>query len=228
MEQSEQFDNVLALGKRLVQELNLVGSVDTLGRWMAHYISELIVEAEVADGEKKKEIQAKCQKEILNLWKHIEVFPGEARPFRDMEPIVATIRALNSGSSEYFLNPQAQTCIDQSQLSDEAKQWLNRSRLVDNSARLMIKLCLAYATDNALKECQEWDGLSEKADAERNPIIDLAQTIEKSLFRVNSEKNTIEMKIDSLNENREQLKSIIEIVELLVSEFDSEISKLNL
>ena len=33
-------DSVLALGKKLVDELGLDQSVDTLGRWMAHYIAE--------------------------------------------------------------------------------------------------------------------------------------------------------------------------------------------
>ena len=41
--------DVLELGKILVRELKLDPGVDTLGRWMAHHIAELIRAADEAD-----------------------------------------------------------------------------------------------------------------------------------------------------------------------------------
>lgn len=32
-------ESVIALGKRLVEELGMEPGVDTLGRWMAHYVA---------------------------------------------------------------------------------------------------------------------------------------------------------------------------------------------
>ena len=42
MEQSEQQKAILELGKLFVKELDLEKSVDTLSRWMAHYVAEKI------------------------------------------------------------------------------------------------------------------------------------------------------------------------------------------
>ena len=39
-------DSVLALGKKIVDELGLDQSADTLGRWMAHYLAEKMKDAE--------------------------------------------------------------------------------------------------------------------------------------------------------------------------------------
>jgi len=46
MEQSEIQKELITLGKRLVKQLGLTHSNDTLARWMAHYIAELIYKAE--------------------------------------------------------------------------------------------------------------------------------------------------------------------------------------
>lgn len=39
MEKSEVYQNAINLGKLLINELQLEPSVDTLGRWMAHYLA---------------------------------------------------------------------------------------------------------------------------------------------------------------------------------------------
>ena len=41
------------LGKKLIDELGLDQSVDTLGRWMAHYIAEKMEDAQAAIGESR-------------------------------------------------------------------------------------------------------------------------------------------------------------------------------
>ena len=46
-EASKQWVYVEALGRRIVDELGLEKGVDTLARWMAHYIAELIEKVEV-------------------------------------------------------------------------------------------------------------------------------------------------------------------------------------
>ena len=51
---------VLDLGRALVDELGLDPGVDTLGRWMAHHIAELIEEAETAKGEERPAKFAQC------------------------------------------------------------------------------------------------------------------------------------------------------------------------
>jgi chorismate-pyruvate lyase len=59
----------VTLGKRIVQELGLDNSVDTLGRWMAHRVAELIERAEHTQAETDKEAaKNECTDLILKLW----------------------------------------------------------------------------------------------------------------------------------------------------------------
>ena len=54
----------------LVDELNLEPSVDTPGRWMAHYVAEVIARAQVSEGAEKAAAERECFEVILQLWKH--------------------------------------------------------------------------------------------------------------------------------------------------------------
>ena len=65
MEKLESQEKVINLGKFLVKQLNLDKSVDTLGRWMAHYLALKISEAENAKGKDKIALEEECFKTIL-------------------------------------------------------------------------------------------------------------------------------------------------------------------
>jgi hypothetical protein len=63
------------LGKKIVDELELTDSVDTLGRWMAHYIAELIERSEAALEEERESLKCECADTILRLWEHRNIVP---------------------------------------------------------------------------------------------------------------------------------------------------------
>ena len=121
MEKSKQYKDVIALGKLLVNELSASQSDDTLARWMAHHVSEVMQAAEKSTGLRKTEAEDRCREAILSLWKHISDFPRGHRPLADIEPLVATIRALDPDYREYFYHSQAQFFLDNSTLSEESK-----------------------------------------------------------------------------------------------------------
>ena len=87
-------DAIIKLGEKLVEELNS-DRVDTLGRWMAHYIAERIDEAENAPASDKKLLKAACAEEILRIWEHRQQLPGGFRPFNDFEPVLRTLESLD-------------------------------------------------------------------------------------------------------------------------------------
>jgi hypothetical protein len=72
-------DRILALGRKIVEELGLEPSVDTLGRWMVHYIADLIVKAENATCEEKSLAEKNCFEAIMVLWKHRAELPNGKR-----------------------------------------------------------------------------------------------------------------------------------------------------
>lgn len=85
MEQSQQSKEILDLGNKLVAELKLTDSTDTLSRWMAHYIAELIDAVENADGEQKAALEKDCFDTILKLWASRNATPRGIRPLASLK-----------------------------------------------------------------------------------------------------------------------------------------------
>jgi hypothetical protein len=163
---SERSDSILALGCKLVEELSLEPSVDTLGRWMAHYIAGLIVNAKNAIGEEKDLAEKNCFEAILTLWKHRAELPNGKNPFTDIEPIVRTIESLNPDGDipRYYRPIRALEKEDQKQ--SESDLWLNIVDNIDYSAKVLIGYCLSKSAQTAMDKTKEWVKLSEAAGAE--------------------------------------------------------------
>jgi len=82
----------LELGQYLVRELDFEGGVDTLGRWMAHYLAELIDEAENSSTvAKRTRARKEAATTILKIWDHRSSLPGKA-----VNPGEAAIRLIDS------------------------------------------------------------------------------------------------------------------------------------
>lgn len=87
---------VINLGKKLVQELELADSVNTLGRWMAHYVAELIIKAEQAQSvEEKKAAERECYEVILKLWANRRDLPEHLQPLASLKPALSILAALH-------------------------------------------------------------------------------------------------------------------------------------
>lgn len=102
MEDLEIQRRTMNLGKALVKELKLDPGVDTLGRWMAHYIAEQIEFAERTTGDEKREAEERCFNAILKLWNHRSAIPGESKPFVNFEPILRTLKRLDPENDRNF------------------------------------------------------------------------------------------------------------------------------
>jgi len=143
------------LGKALVKELNLDPGVDTLGRWMAHYIAEQIEIAENATGVDKREAEERCFKSILKLWNHRSVIPGESRPFVNFEPILRTLERLDPENDRHYFFEDS-TDIPEND-TDELKNWLDVAKKIDEAARVWLKYVFKQAALAATDESTlEW------------------------------------------------------------------------
>lgn len=163
-EQSARSKAVLALGKKLVTELELGDSVDTLGRWMSHYLAELMHEAEVAAGEDRIIKQAQVRDSVLALWAHRFELPSGKRPFGEFEPILRALANLDpeSGTTRYFSADRAPST--ESNEAQETRQWIELARALDHVSKILINHCLISAADSALDKSQEWVKLASEAD----------------------------------------------------------------
>lgn len=144
--------------------MNVDGSADTLSRWMAHYVAELIVEAERATGCEKAAVQDRCFTAILELWSHRAEFPRGMRPHQELEPILRVLESLDVATEHPRYYPSAQPSENDIQ-SAEVEKWLNLARGIDYSAKLLIRHCLSQAADLATDKSKQWVKLAEAAEA---------------------------------------------------------------
>lgn len=139
------YEDVVALGKRLVEELGLGSSVDTLGRWMSHFVAELIEKAETAPEADREPAQRDCAELILRLWSHRGALPGR-QPLRSFERIFQTLDSLGNDSSFRYFQRHAEL----------ENQWLDFAVATDDFARAVIRFCLDMASLEAAEEEQKW------------------------------------------------------------------------
>ena len=154
-------DRVLALGKKLVDELGLEQSVDTLGRWMAHYIAEKIEAAECAADNVRDQKMSECRDVILKLWAHRSELPNGQRPFKEFERLFRALRSLDLDDPTPRYLPQASVAVEQDEESDATKRWLKKASAIDYAAKALIRYCLANAVQDAVDKSRDWIALAE-------------------------------------------------------------------
>lgn len=81
--------DVLGLGRHLVRELGFEDGVDTLGRWMAYHLAELIDQAEngVTAAERSR-ARENATEVIVKLWEHRASLPGKAYPLAPFKEVL--------------------------------------------------------------------------------------------------------------------------------------------
>lgn len=87
---------ILKLGRNLVRQLGLVRETDTLARWMAHHVAELIHDAETAQGDSAQGARLACQDAIIALWAHRAGLPGRASHSELLDGWTKLLRSQNA------------------------------------------------------------------------------------------------------------------------------------
>jgi hypothetical protein len=149
MESSEMRKRIINLGKALVEELGLDPGVDTLARWMAHYIAEQMEIAENATGDDKIRAEQHCFETILKLWGHRSSLPNGRRPFESFEPIFRALERLDPENKQpyYFNNIIGNTSEPDKTYKDPAsvKQWLDVASGIDRVVRIWLNYVFKQA-----------------------------------------------------------------------------------
>jgi hypothetical protein len=163
MEKSAQSEKVLDLGRKLVEELGLVDSNDTLGRWMAHHVADLILKAENATGSDKVTAETEAFDTILALWKHRSEFPSGKRPYEELEPVMRTVASLDpEDDTPRYYRVMRPPNGEAAETSDQ-EQWLRLADDLDYLAKALIGFSLAEAARAALDRSKEWVKIAEEA-----------------------------------------------------------------
>lgn len=97
---------VLELGQYLVKELKLDDGVDTLGRWMAHHLAELLLATRSADAEERRTAEDRAASLILRLWAQRHVAPLGLNPLAAYAKAAQVLAAIHPTTHRFApLNP---------------------------------------------------------------------------------------------------------------------------
>ena len=163
MDALPRFEQVLDLGRKLVDELGMEPSVDTLGRWMAHYIAELIDAAANARPHERAAAQKRCFDAILELWSHRAVLANGKRPFEDLEPIIQALESLDPDDENPRFFRSLRGKIVETNENPPTRSLLEFVRNLDSTARILIGHALAEAGGTATDKSKEWVALANEA-----------------------------------------------------------------
>lgn len=166
MEALPRFEQVLALGRKLVEEFGREPSVDTLGRWMAHYVAELMNAAENASPQEREVTKKRCFDAILELWSHRAELPSGKRPFESIEPIMRALESLDPDDEfpRYFRNIRNR--IEEEEGASQIQNLIAFVEDLDSIAKILIGYTLSEAARSTLDTSREWVALAENAGAE--------------------------------------------------------------
>lgn len=150
-------DSVTSLGKKIVEELNLSESCDTLARWLSHHVAELINSVETAVPAEQADKRTECREAILDLLSHIQVLP---KPAQRLMSEIAITEALNRLSPKhvevdgYFAQTAHAMAIPD--VTEDIQNCLKAASLYDQLSRRFIRLCLSEAARLSLDQEADW------------------------------------------------------------------------
>lgn len=206
-----QWENVSALGKKLVDELELNDTNNTIEKWLAHYLAELFNREENSDGNERREVRRECTEVILKIWVNRKGLPSSYPPLQSFDEIVKVINKLRSDEPYYYRG------IDtESELPKAVTDYLGIAVAVDQRARKLVNYLIDKAIAHATHENKDWlkDALSftDPDDQEMRVVINI----------IGSRTDT---ELSSTEQNDELCRSMIKFGELLVKVGESGLSK---
>ncbi|ESZ49315.1 hypothetical protein X730_05625 [Mesorhizobium sp. L103C565B0] len=221
-EVSNHADAILALGKKLIADLKLADTNDTLSRWMVHYLAEQIKNAEQKTAKDYPQRVIACRDAIFALWQHRHELPTGSRPFQELEPILRTLASLHTdaGPYRYFQPPLPPR--DARKESKASQQWLQLAERLDYSARILIRQCLANAADNAIDKSKEWVALAQKAGLEQIELPILRIIIADGDLADTSDPDEEQRKL--LKDRADKLRGVVELATTVIEEYESQLN----
>lgn len=162
-----------ALGEKLIAELRLVESTDTLARWMAHYVAELMVRAEHAPPPELDEAQQLCARCILDLWAQARAFPTKRAAFESIDRVIEAMDSMHPDAGPHYRNDLWRALDARANDGNsEVEKLLTTALGIDGAARSLIHYLLAHAAHEAGRDSAEWLELAQDLD-EEDPLTEL-------------------------------------------------------
>jgi hypothetical protein len=182
MEDLKVQQKIIELGKKIVKELELDPGVDTISKWMSHYLAERIELAKTLKGVKKKNADKECVEIILKLWDRRWLIPNKKPFFSDFEPLMKTLEKLNPDrETPFFYNSIIQDGFYDE--DEKAKTHFEMALKIDKIARSIIFDLLSQAV-NELE-------ISEGREEILRKSIESIDSLESRIITITSDHNKL-------------------------------------
>lgn len=220
LKQSE--EEIIKLGKRLIEELKLEYTVNTLARWMVHYLAELIQNVEKCKSEQqKKKLQKECCDIILKVWSKKENLPMR-QPLEDLKPIIELLKVFKKDELSFLPN-----WLEYRHLPSN-NEWATFIDLVkNNTEQLFLTVISTNLNKDLLSKTSDW--FIENKDFLSDEEKDFLQHFEMITWSNDNsgvyDFNNYESKIEKLSVD-EKYKLIFDEMEELIEQQKQELKKL--
>lgn len=213
------FPALLELGRRLVEELGLDSSVDTLGRWMAHYIAQLMTEAESAGPTERGDVEMRCAAAIRELWYHRHAAPHGPQHL-EPQAILRAVESLDLDATVHRYFAQVREAADGE--DEKVRAWLRLTDGIDDTARMLIVQCLVAAAAEARDTSRPWLALAEAARLEDDAPAAAFRFLHRQ-DDVLTLPDPTAVRRAQLTERRDRLKMFISLSRRLLREFEAQL-----
>ena len=228
MEQYIHSEAVVALGKKIVDELGLETTTDTLARWMAHHIAELIQGIEASTDQERDKKSEELRNAILALWEQRYCLPPQGRPFADSEAVFRAIESLDPERETFRYFSRARAPEDESEEAEECKNWIEIAKGIDFSSKLLINYCLSAAAEASLDKSKEWVELAKDAGFDNTFEIRIVELVGKRLnLELSEEQKITEEQRRVLEDRSKRLKAFLDMAHRFSSDIDNKLSFLD-
>jgi len=204
MENLKAQKKIIDLGKAIVKELELDPGVDTLSKWMAHYVAEKIELSKKLAGNKKSKVEKECFDIILKLWENRWSIPNKKPFFSDFEPLMETLEKLNPNREiPFFYSPIVQFGLGKNDKKTEiTATHFDDTLKVDRLARSLIFDLLNQAVD-------ELELSGERGELIRNAINHIDH-LDSRIIRITSDYNKSKksQEDETGNEFKEEIENL--------------------
>lgn len=151
------FERTLNLGKELASDLK---DSDILGRWIAHHIAELIVQAETCARPERQAAESAVAEAIIKLWANRSGLPTRRYPLQSFEPVFAALDRLGQPHSPWgyyrIFGDDAQPSED----DIASVALLKAACTIDEDVREVVTAAVIVAARDATRREAKWLELS--------------------------------------------------------------------
>lgn len=222
MEQSKRSeDEIIKLGNKLVKDLDLEYSVNTLARWMSHYLAELINNIDKAETiEEKKLLQKECCDIILKIWSQKESLPIR-KPLDDLKPLIEILQVLQDDKEDGIL---PRWLGKYNRLSRDNK-WASFADLVkNNSEEIFNKIIQMNLHKEILSKDKEW--MKENKEFLTQDQIHFLELIDV-FTDIDSKSGSIDLNnIEVCDDNNKRIEYMFDKFEKLIYDQQQELIKI--